>query len=280
MARLPVFGPSLPPAMAKARRKARKAAKAANVKPNVVEVKQIIKNVMSQELETKFRSQAPVINVAYNSAITNADIISLLPRMVQTQPNDPGNSYERMGQKITPRKLNIKAMVNLTSSLARSTNIVVLYYVLTHKSLKHFPDLNANQNVATKLFKTGDLNETFGFDGIYLNSTFPINDSEYVCHKRGKFLLGKNTGLIQDDSTGGNQPVYGDRTCHFLDFDVKCPAKLVYDPDSNSPRTVYYPNNFAPFIVFGYYHQDQSVADELNQDISITLRQSLYYDDA
>ena len=240
----------------------------------------LIKNVLAREIETKFRSQAPVIRVPYNSVITNADIISCLPRLVQGQPNTTGSTYERLGSKISPKKLNIKAMVNLTPDVARSTNIVVCWYVLTHKSFKHFPDLAANQNVATSLFKTGDFNETFGMDGQYLNATFPINDAEYVCHKAGKFLLGKNTGVLQDNLSTGNQPVYGNTVCKMLNFDIKCPQKLVYDQDSNSPRLVYYPNNFAPFIVFGYFHQDQSPADEVNQDITITLRHSLWYDDA
>jgi len=274
MARPKVFGPALPPAMAKARRAARSKAP-----PQKKATVALIKQVMSREIETKFRSQAAVINVAYNSVITNADMMSLIPRLVQLQPANPGSTFERSGTKITPRKLNVKCMVNLTP-VARSTNVVVCYYVLTHKSIKHFPDLNSNTDISTKLFKTGDLNETFGFDGNYLNATFPFNDSEYVCLKQGKFLLGKNTGTIQDVTTAGNQPVYGNHTCKMLNFDINCPAKLVYDQDSNSPRTVYYPNNFAPFIVFGYFHQDQTVADESNQDISITLRQSLWYDDA
>ena len=69
----------------------------------------LVKSVLSRELETKFRSQAPANVAPYNGFITNADMISLVPRIVQTQPNDPGNSFERNGQKITPRKLNVKA---------------------------------------------------------------------------------------------------------------------------------------------------------------------------
>lgn len=240
----------------------------------------LIKSVIAREEETKFRSQAPIIKVGYNSSITNADLISCLPRMVQVQPNDPGNIFERQGRMITPRKLNIKACVSLNESVSRSTAIMVYYYVLTHKSLKHYPDLATQQDISTKLFKTGDFSETYGFDGIYLNATFPVNDSEYQVLKRGKFLLGQNTGVKQDSTTAGNQPMYGNHICKLLDFDIKTPSKLVYDQDSNSPRVVYYPNNFAPFIVFGYIHQDQSVPDVVNQDIVVTLRQSLWYDDA
>jgi len=243
-------------------------------------VRAVVKNELSKELETKYRSQAPVIKVGYNGTIDNADIIPLIPKLVQGQPTSTSSIYERLGTKLTPRKLNIKCMVNLLGGLNRSTNVVVHYYVLTHKSLKYMPDLTLSNDISTNLFKTGDSNEIFGFDGQYLNSTFPINDSAYVCLKKGKFLLGKNTGDIQDSTTAGNQPVYGNSTCKFLDFDIKTPAKFVYDQDSNSPRVTYYPNNFAPFMVFGYYHQDQTATDEANTDIQVTLRHSLWYDDA
>jgi len=260
--------------------KSKKGGKAKSAPKSKKAVVALVKDVMAREIETKFRSQASCITQACNSAITNADILTCLPRLVQNQPNTSGSIYERAGTKISPKKLNIKAMINITPDIARSTNVVVCYYVLTHKSLKHFPDLAANQNVETHLFKTGDVSETYGMDGLYLNSTFPINDSEYVCLKQGKFLLGKNTGVLQDSLSTGNQPMYGNHLCKMLNFDIKCPAKLVYDQDSNSPRLVYYPNNFAPFIVFGYFHQDQSVADNVSQDITVTLRSSLWYDDA
>jgi len=240
----------------------------------------LIKSVLAQEIETKFRSQAPVINVAYNGQITNSDLISLVPTLYQASTSDPSTAYERQAMRVSPKKLTCEFMVNITKDLARSTNVVVCWYALTHKSTKHFPDLSVNQDISDSLFRTGDSNMTYGFDGIYLNSTFPVNDAEYKVLKRGKILLGKNTGQIQDSTTAGNQPVYGNHTCKIVRFNIKCPEKLIYEQDKFTPRTVAYPTNFAPFIVFGYFHQDQTPFDLVNQDISVTLRQSLWFDDA
>lgn len=250
--------------------------------PNKKATVALVKQVLSKEIETKFRSQAPMIVSKRNAVVTNNDLVSLIPPMDQTGAADPGNSYERMGQKITPRKLRCSAYISLNPDISRSTQIVVYWWALTHKSIKHYPDLlpTANQDISTKFFKTGDLNQTFGFDGIVLNATFPVNDNEYTVLKKGKFLLGKNTGTIQDDLSAGNQPVYGNHTGRMVEFDVKTPAKLLYDQDSGSPKTVKYPNNFAPFMVVGYFHQDQTQGDELNADIAITMRTSLWYDDA
>jgi len=250
--------------------------------PNKKATVALVKQVLSKEIETKFRSQAPMIVSNRNAIVTNNDIRSLIPPMDQTGATDPGNSYERMGQKITPRKLRCSAYISLNPGITRSTNVVVCWWALTHKSIKHYPDLlpTANQDISTKFFKTGDFNQTYGFDGIVLNSTFPVNDNEYTVLKKGKFLLGKNTGVVQDVLTAGNQPVYGNHTGRMVEFDVKTPAKLLYDQDNGSPKTVQYPNNFAPFMVVGYYHQDQTQGDEANADIAITMRTSLWYDDA
>lgn len=250
--------------------------------PNKKATVALVKQVLSKEIETKFRSQAPMIVSNRNAIVTNNDIRSLIPPMDQTGATDPGNSYERMGQKITPRKLRCSAYISLNPGITRSTSVVVCWWALTHKSIKHYPDLlpTANQDISTKFFKTGDFNQTYGFDGIVLNSTFPVNDNEYTVLKKGKFLLGKNTGVVQDVLTAGNQPVYGNHTGRMVEFDVKTPAKLLYDQDSGSPKTVQYPNNFAPFMVVGYYHQDQTQGDEANADIAITMRTSLWYDDA
>jgi len=99
--------------------------------------------------------------------------------------------------------------------------------------------------------------------------------------KSATFTLGKNTGAIQDDSTAGNQPVYGNGTLKkTLSFYLPVPKVLTYDQDESTPRTVGYPNNYAPFCVVGYHHQDLSPPDEYYQDVTFTARANMWYDDA
>jgi len=234
----------------------------------------LIKSVIARESETKYRSETTG-NFTANSSIDSSDIIRLLPKLVQDQGD--GTSYERLATKVTPRKLTAHCHVSFTPSLNRSMAIEVHYFVLTSKSQK-----NTNSVLGltlANLLRTGDNNMYFPFDGNTDVSMLPVNTTEYNVIKRGKFKLSKNTGLLQDSTTAGNQPLGGPVSKTFV-ITIPTPAKLVYEQDNASPRQINYPNNFAPFIVFGYTHQDTSVPDALNQDIKVVVRPQLWYDDA
>jgi len=239
----------------------------------------LIKSVIAREEETKFRSELIVNSVAYNSQITTSDIIRLLPKLVQGQPNSGSSIYERLGMRISPRALKIDAEVCLTN-VDRSRAIQVVYWVLQSKQVKQTSLLSTSLNPGSDLLKTGDSSNVQGFNGYVEDSFLPINDARYVVLKKGTFKLGCNTGTIQDSTTAGNQPLGGQAVSHRLSFKLPVPAKLVYDQDENTPRTVYYPNGFAPFMLFGYYHQNQTVPDTGFQDMTINLRSNLWFDDA
>lgn len=272
MGRRKQFGPALPPAMAKARRAAKRKTVPKSKKATVA----LIKSVIAREQETKFRSEIIENNTPYNSQIGTGDIIRLLPKLVQDQGS--GATYERLGMVISPRKLQIQADVCLTD-VARSSALVVVYWVLQSKDVKDTGNLTM-LNLGNSLLRTGDSMERQGFNGYVADSMIPVCPSRYTVLKKGSFLLGKNTGTVQDSTTGGNQPLYGNHVKKRLTFNLKVPKKLTYDEDTNTPRTIYYPKGYAPFMVFGYYHQNQTAPDVAYQDISVTLRSSLYFDDA
>jgi hypothetical protein len=269
MARRKVFGPALPPAMAKARRLARKSAP----KTKTAQVA-LIKSVIARENETKYRSETTG-SFQSNSAITSGDIVRLLPKLIQDEGD--GVAYQRLGTKVTPKKLFASCQVSFAPNLNRSMAIEVHYFVLTSKSQKN---INSVLGLTlANLLRTGDNNMYFPFDGNTDIAMLPVNTTEYNVIKRGKFKLSKNTGLLQDSTTSGNNPQGGPVSKTFT-VTIPTPAKLVYEQDNQSPRTVNYPNNFAPFIVFGYTHQDSSVPDIANTDIKVTVRPHLWYDDA
>jgi len=237
----------------------------------------LIKSVIARVEETKYRSELTINSVPFNSQITNADVIPLLPKLAQ-QPND-AVTYEREGMKISPKKLRIYAEVCLTN-VERSSALVVCYWVLTAKNVKHMPNLTLSNGINMgQLLRTGDAFLTQNFNGFVQDWSLPVNSAQFTVLKRGSFQLGKNTGQIQDSTTAGNQPI-AQAVRHVLDFTLKTPATLTYDEDTDSPRTVLYPNSYAPFMVFGYYHQDQTTPDIVNQDIRVNLRSHLWYDDA
>jgi len=276
MGRRKVFGPALPPAMAKARAAAKRKARLApkTMKEEVALIKQVIAKVE----ETKYRSEIIVNTVPYNSQITNADVIRLLPKLVQDQGT--GTTYERLGMKISPRKLQITAEICLTD-VDRSMALVVCYWVLQSKNVKQTANLTLSNGVdMTQFLRTGDSSQYQNFNGFVQDASLPVNPAQFTVLKKGRFQLGKNTGEIQDSTAGGNQPLAGQPVRKVLNINLKTPKVFTYEQDNNTPRTQYYPNGYAPFIVFGYYHQDQTTPDTQNQDITINLRSHLWYDDS
>lgn len=262
--------------MRKGVRKTRADAKAYAKKAPVTKTQavRLIKNVIARETETKFRSETTGAFTS-NSAITSADIVRLLPKLVQDEGD--GNAYQRLATKVTPRSLKAHLHVSVSPDVNRSLAITVHYFVLTSKSQKN---INSVLGLTlANLLRTGDPNMYFNFDGNVDNAMLPVNTTEYNVIKRGKFNLAKNTGLLQDSTTAGNQPLGGPVSKDWT-ITIPTPAKLIYDQDNQSPRTINYPNNFAPFIVFGYTHQDTSVPDYTNQDIKVVVRPELWYDDA
>lgn len=265
------------PSKRKTKNKTPKTPKPKSAPKTMKEEVALIKQVMAKVSETKYRSEIIVNGAPYNSQIGNGDIIRLLPKLVQDQGE--GRIFERSGMKISPQRLRITSEICLTD-VVRSGALVVVYYVLQHKNYKNYSTLSTDINLGNSLLKTGDSTQYQGFNGYVVDSMIPVNNAEYTVLKQGKFLLGKNTGTIQDSTTAGNQPMYGNHTRKVLNFDLPVPKTATYQQDDNVPRTQYYPYGFAPFIVFGYYHQNQTPPDVANQDITVSLRSHLWFDDA
>lgn len=257
----------------KAPRRARRSA------PSQASTVALIKRVVAREEETKFCSEIKQYRVTHNSGITNGDIIYGLPKLLQDEGN--GNSWQRLGMKVSPRKHEIDCYASL-SDVERSGAIEVFWWVLSHKTQKSMFQLNATGGVdMTTFLKSGDSNTTIGFNGTTDLVSLPVNNAKFTVLKKGSFKLGKNTGQVQDSITVGNQPLYTSIS-HRWKVILKAPKTLVYEQDLSpvGSRTVFYPSGYAPFMVFGYVHQNQTTPDVLNQDLSVTVRTSLYYDDA
>jgi len=238
-------------------------------------VVKLVKSVMASEIETKFVSQT-VANTSFNSEITNADIIQLLPAIQQMDSSNVGSAWQRNGTKISPKSLTFNCQWQITP-VNRSLAVVVHYFILVSKQYKSASALSGV--TMGRLLRSGATSLYEPFNGYINNSFLPVNEEEFTVIKRGHFLLYKNTGDVQDSTTAGNQPIVAP-VCKIMKFRIPVPAKLTYDQDSSLPRTVLYPNGYAPFMVFGYTHQDGTVPDMANQDVTLTARSQMWFDDA
>jgi len=253
-------------------KRGRKAARKAPARKATVK---LIKKVLAAEIETKFVSQTTG-SQNQNSNINNGDLIPAIPPLLQDQGDSA--AWRRIGTKVTPKSLKLHCHVGFGPEIVRSSAINVHYFVLTQKRYKNMTGVLANGNMS-RLLRTGDQNMYFPFDGNNDVAMLPVNTAEFNVIKRGSFKLSKNTGDLQDSLDTGNQPLGGPVSRDWV-ITIPTPAKLTYEQDNALPRTQDYPTNFAPFIVFGYTHQDASTPDLLNQDIFVQVRPMLWYDDA
>jgi len=236
----------------------------------------LIKKVLADEIETKYVTQTLVNCQPFNSEITNVDVLPITPQL-QQMGSDVGSAWQRNGVRISPKSLTLKCHWSYTP-VARSGAIIVHYFILNSKTIKSALALPTGV-VMNNLLRAGQGQLAIPFDGSQRNAQYPVNTLEYNVLHRGSFLLQKNTGTVQDSTTAGNQPIVNS-VCFRKEFKIPLPAKLTYDQDNQNPRTVLYPNGFAPFMVFGYCHQDNTVPDTVNQDVTLTATSHMWFDDA
>jgi len=256
-------------------RKARGAKKTApKTRPAAVA---LIKSVIAREQETKFRSELVSDRVGHNSQIGFADIINCLPKLVQDQGE--GAIYERLGRKVAVRSHQFHLDVAL-QDFNRSMNVIVHVWILKNRQVNDFARLDSTNTPLGRLLMLGSSAQYQAYNGYAQDSMLPVNSSQFTVLHHRSFYLGKNTGNLQDDVVSGNQPAYTQNLRKRLVFKLKAPKQLVYEQDNNTPRTIYYPSNYAPFCVVGYQHVSNGDPDYANLDLTVTARANLWFDDA
>jgi len=237
----------------------------------------LVKEVIARESETKFRSEIVSDRVTHNSQIGFSDLIFCLPKLVQDQGE--GAIYERLGRKISVRGVKFHLDVAMVD-VNRSNNIIVHVWILKNRQINDLARLDSTNTPMSRLLMLGSSAQYQAYNGYAQDSMLPVNSAQFTVLHHKKFFLGKNTGSLQDNTTAGNQPAFTQALCKRLVFNLPSPKTLTYEQDNNTPRTIYYPSNFAPFCVVGYQHVSNGDPDYVNQDITVTARANLWFDDA
>ena len=237
----------------------------------------LIKKVIARVTETKFNSDLVKDRIGYNSQIAFSDLIPCLPRIPQDNGN--GETFLRVGRKISVQSCQFYIEVGM-ADVSRANNIIVHLWILTNKMVKDISLLTSANTPTSALLNAGGQSQYQAYNGYAQDSMLPINTSQYAVLAHRKFFLGKNTGTLQDSTTAGNQPSFTHALNKRMVFKLKCPKTLIYEQDNGSPRSVYFPSNYAPFCLLGYQHVSNTDPDYFNQDVVVTARANLYYDDA
>lgn len=275
MARRKMFGPELPPAMKKARAAAKRAAR--KPKAMVPLMRSVAQSVVNRELETKFVAIRQN-GVNFNSGIAAAsEFQTLIPATQQAAAGTIPADWQRVGNNITPISCKTQITISLYPRL-QSVNVIAVLYCLKRKQNRNFTQLLASVAGVPKFLKTGDTNETKGFEGLLTDAKLPINDDEYQLLHKKVFQLTKNVGLPNIDATTGNAPNVAGNSSRTFTIVTKLPKTLSYLPGVAADL---YPENSAPFWVLGYAHVDGTTnPDTAYTDLNVSYVTSMTFKDA
>lgn len=233
-------------------------------------VAKIAKSVMRRGLETMYIADNPEGNyeAIYGDTIPSGgavQIYSCLPQIVQT--DDP-TSFGRRGVKIQPTRHATDLQFIFSNellygsstpgarldSLAWDVTVHVWYGYL--KRYKSTDDVNGNKNfIASNLLEIDGSIQT-RFSGRMEDLMYEKNQ-EFGTLKHKSFRMYKASGNANNGAaTEQYQPAVTAKT---MRLSWKPPSNLKYADD-----TSFYPENYAPFILVGYHHNDGTQASNSN----------------
>lgn len=207
-------------------------------------------------------------NQGQNQFITsnNSDILRVMPIIYEGTAD-----YERVGNQITPTSLTIHVNVGINNALLMSTspsgagkicNFYAVCYLLQHKQLKTYEQLNSLNNF-NQLLNIGN-GTTKSFTGTWTSAQLPVSNQYYT-------VLAKKVMSLRQDGIGtppmgGTTPTNANSHPNNYNFTWRVkkkhlPAKIKFpevleDISGSFVAGNNDPTNSSMFWCVGYYNQD------------------------
>lgn len=223
---------------------------------------------MKRRVETQYICDNPELNYTaiYGDTIPTGGAVQVFGALPQIIQSGGEQSYGRRGVKIEPVKhctdlqfcfspellISTGGPATRIDSVAWDVTVHVWYgYVRRYKSMD---DVNGNKTfIASNLFEIdGSTQVRFsGKMGDLLNE----RNSEFGALKHKSFRMFKDQG----NANTLTSEYFPTATQKRLRLTFKTPSSLKYADD-----TSFYPENYAPFILVGYHHNDNTQASNSN----------------
>lgn len=250
-------------------------------KPTAQAVAKIAKRVLKGNTETKYRAEAlttegPAIEI-YGDVAPTGVATQLFPALPIVAIGD--NGFQRDGQRINPVKHTLELDFTFNNLMRDITNTggldacawdltVHVWYGYT-KRYKSLIDVNVNTtNIVNEMFELGNGNSS-RFTGAPYDILRKINN-EVMTVKRKSFRMFRPLGS-QNQATlaGGLTTYYPQLIKKHITLSFKPPKSLMYD--ESTP----YPENYAPFCIIGYEHNDATQAsNQLGPAVPLNILQA------
>lgn len=259
-------------ARGKGTRKARGGRRRPLTKPTAKAVARIAKTVFNRNTETKYIAQ-DMLPVSEGGAATkeiygdtypgaNAQVFPVMPDVAEGTET---TEYTRDGVKIQPRGLQADLMLffnNLRRDVGGSSWIdqcswdlnVHIWYGYCRK-YKQTADIIANSVlIAENLLDEGN-GATRRFAGTPLEEQFKLNKEYMIGMKHKVVRMYRPLGTQNDATTTGGLTSYWPQTISkMVKLKFKTPANLLFNESNTQPE------NYAPFVIVGYCHNDNTQA--------------------
>lgn len=235
--------------------------------PTQVAVQQIVKRQIARKSENKMIGHLMENGVLHNSPIGAGDIVSVL-----TPITTGTESYQRIGDKITPKRLVVKGVLAASPEQPDNKPLYVRVLILAQKNLKGTKDVNAGLVQFGQLLRPNEQvapNDQIPYNGTTADINRPINTDLFRVYYDRTFVIAPSKtdgGALEQNAGSVKRWSYRFK---------QLPSSLSYDELSQN-----LPNNFAPFFAVGYAYADGTNPDQVQLRITSTAQSYLSYEDA
>lgn len=225
----------------------------------------MVKRVISQGRENRAIGNQVEKVVLHNSPIGSADCYPIIPDIVKGD-----DSFQRQGDRITPKSLRVKGLISFSQLLAYGAqkDVYVRVMILSQKNIKTGLQIAAGAVDSAHLLRPNlPLAPQVAYDGTTSVAQYPINTDLFrVYMDKTIKLTGTALSAIEQISRFSARWSYTFK---------QLPASLTFDEGNGDM-----PNNFAPFVCVGYSFCDGSPPETATTRILSDTFSLLTYEDA
>lgn len=234
-------------------------------------VKSLASSMIHKNSENK-EAYTTMTPTDFNSGISaSGDVMRIIPNISQGT-----DGHNRIGDKITPLSLNVKAILQMLPQGANQgagvSKIAVRLMLITPKSYPNWAQASANATTwMAQLLKKGGT--TVGFTGDISDLYAPYNSQAITLHWQKVYFFNQAYATSTTNSVAFDQS----HLTRFITIPLRFRKKMwQYSADVDSGLT---PTNAGYFLVLGYCFTDGTSPDTLSTRIRFQYDSILRYED-
>lgn len=230
------------------------------------QVMSLVKTAIARKMENKSVGNNVELGILHNSGIGSADCYPIIPQIL---PNTAGLSYQREGDRISPKSLSVKGLISWNSEAQLQKDIYVRILILSQKNIK------VGSQVASLAVDTANLLKPnspaiplTSYAGFTEQVNYPVNKDLF------RVYMDKTIKLTGNKSGTAVESIQRQSARWSYRF-KSMPTAFTFDEGNGN-----WVNNFAPFIAVGYSYCDGTAPDTISTLLLSNTFSMLTFEDA